>query len=177
MAFATAGFGAATGPITATLIVSAVGEVGASYDASGNLVFTRATASTWTPSRFDTIIMDSGADPLGPLLTGPFAVAGADCGMFVSASAGGVVYAASTQGLPANFGPGRGKWTQAEVARLRVTCRPRVTVGAIATGVGASFSVNVALVVADVQISIRNHIEEKLDLMSIRIECRHSMSC
>ncbi len=169
MAFATAGFGATTGPITATLIRIGTGEVGASYDASGNLVVTRATASTYTPARFDAMRLVSGATPLAGLLTGAYDVTAADCGMFVSASAGGVVFAANTQGLPANFGPGRGKWALRDVARVRVEVRPRITVAAAATGVGTGIDVDVRLASADLTISLRCHLEEPIDAMDVII--------
>lgn len=169
-------FGAAINLVPFGIIFNAEGEVGAGYDANDNLQFQRASGSVYTPRRVDMLLIAGvvgGSPVLGAVTLGAFAGADVDCGTLVTAAPG-----LNEHGLPANFGPGRGKWPSS--LRLRVHQNDTAIVVADSGGQAPTNLASVQTTLGfvgpgDVSAFIRNlHIQE-LDTLFLRVECIHSI--
>lgn len=170
MAFA-GGFGAAAAQITAGNIELNTGEGGDSYDADGRLVVGRASGSLYTPARIDTIqVLSKGGNPLGAIVAGGPDPANVDTGELVSAVPG-----ANQHGLPANFGPGRGKWTERDLNRIRVWARPSYTKAVNNDTAGMMTETGAILVGGDVVIRVRNHDSVAVGPCVLIVELTHSV--
>ena len=77
-------------------------------------------------------------------------------------------------GIPVNFGPGRGNWTQADIQRLRAqVIRSRYDGGAI-TATGTAQVTQVTLNGSDIEILVRNMSERDADFIDVELDYRHS---
>lgn len=110
----------------------------------------------------------------GPVLdvmaVGGPSIANADTGGLATSAPG-----ANEHGIPANFGPGRGNWTQDDVERLRVTVQTWRSDGGLATDIGALQPTRVTLGAGDVLIEIRNMSLRAADGIVLELEYRHSI--
>lgn len=99
----------------------------------------------------------------------------ADNGLFTSAITGG--NSANATWLPANFGPGRGNWTVANVLRLKVYIRSSINTISATTHVGGPFITNVAPSASgtDVEISIKNASQVALEFLEVEFLFGHSV--
>jgi hypothetical protein len=156
-------FGASGSILPAAQMRAASGELGASINADGQLVLTRASGSTYVPETFDQFRIScgvAGTPPLAGVVIGLADPANADTGRLVSAAPG-----QDEHGLPTNFGPGRGKWTQADFERIRIVALPTLNVAAPATGVGSVTMVQGSVAAGDIELDVRNYFEQ--DLVSL----------
>lgn len=173
MAFA-GSFGAAAALIPFGIITNILGESSPGYDANGNITFTRASGQVYTPARVDTLIISGTTDqtpPLGLLTVGFPAIADADTGQLTTAVAG-----VNQHGLPANFGPGRGKWGGVNVTglnRIRVSAVAILDVGVAADGAGSVQSHPIQSG-TDATVTVRSYFGEVVDSLVLTVECIHS---
>lgn len=164
--------------IPANLIVNIKGEIGDSYDALDNIRFLSASGQLYTPDRVDTLFIQIGTDPaapqpepLGALLAGNANSANADSGALVTA-----VAAANQNGLPRNFGPGRGNWNgPTGQLRLRATTAETLNVTVPAAGVGSVVSNAGPAPFGNAAAVIRNFHGEALSTLLLTVECVHSV--
>ena len=173
MAFA-GNFGASGALIPFGICFNLSAEQGAAYDPvlTSQLRFERASTSTYTPTSINTLILDGGAAALGAAVAGAASEANADCGLLVSD-----VPAANQNGLPANFGPGRGNWTPADALRIRVSFRESCTVvaGPPVTGPGSVVVDSLGVVGGNISILIRNQNAVALTNLNVIVEYLHSI--
>lgn len=156
------------------------GEAADSYDADSKVVFARATGSKYTPARVDTLVVRMGLDeatpPLAETQTGAPSAALSDAGAFVTSAPG-----ADQHGLPANFGPGRGKWGAGDASRIRVHIDPVYDAPAAGEttdptdAVGHLTDVSVTIAFGDILILVRNMNKTELFAAQIVIEYTHSI--
>lgn len=123
-----AGIGAAGGLVDAAAVRSAIPEAAAAaIDADGVLTVLNASGQKLfggPGQRFGELAIVGAA--LDAYVDGSVGGTAADTGVLTTAAPG-----ATAQGLPVNFGPGRGQWTEADVARVRVEAVIRGFGGAI----------------------------------------------
>lgn len=172
MTFDAASFGAAGNLVPFGLISNIIGEQAVGYDASGNLIFQRASGSTYTPERVDTLVINAGDGVLGALLAGPPVAANDDVGTLTTADPTGSL---TNHGLAANFGPGRGNWTSEYAFRLRGSAsifQMAVAVPATAAGSVQSFTVVGG---GNAEILFRNFSAEDAATLRLVVECVHTV--
>lgn len=171
MAFA-GSFGAAEALIPFGMITNILGETSPGYDANGNIMFTRASGQVYTPPRVDTLIITATTGqtaPLGITTVGLPSIVDADTGRLTSAAPG-----ANEHGLPANFGPGRGKWANVTGAnRLRASVDAVLDVAVVADSAGSVQAVSL-LLGADCSVTARSYFGEVIDSFIMTVECIHS---
>lgn len=168
-------FGASGALIPATIITNIKGEPGVSYDAAGRIAFQSASGAIYTPDRVDTLFLKGAVDqaipPLAALVAGPALIANADTGQLVTAAP-----AANQHGLPTNFGPGRGKWDgPTGQARINVEPSEELTVVNPALGAGSVVAVSASVGGIDAASTVRNFHGEALNVLTLRVECIHSI--
>ena len=177
MAFAGT-FGASAAMVPFGIIENARGEVGAGYDSDSRLKFARASGSLYTPARVDTLIIRAEASggefstpPLDAIVAGLPSQANADTGALVSA-----IPIADQHGLPVNFGPGRGKWTERDLNRLRVFSVPLYIAPVVPGDArGHASKTTISLVAGNIVILVRNHDGTELANLQLAVELTHSM--
>jgi len=155
MAFGTC-IGAAAGLVQAASITHPAGQyadqVNGAAAAAGP--FWQATEVEGRGQLMGIIITGDGVgtDLLAVRAGAAFDITAADTGALVTDEA-----AANQHGLPANFGPGRGHWTEADVARLNVQVPDpaNVAVGAATTLYAVTWQAR--LVGNDVEVFIHNN--------------------
>lgn len=175
--------GASGNLIPANLLYNIKGEQGASYDADGRLAFTTADGVVYTPERVDTLVLPIGATevagPLKGLVAGSADPANGDTGALTTAAP-----VVNQNGLPTNFGPGRGKWNSIgpasgpfSVPRLRVAYETDVVAPAQGfTGQGSVMTTETkSLLGGDVESITRNFFGQDLSNLVLIIECLHSI--
>jgi|GEM_PF-2593408 len=173
MAFA-GSIGPSAALIPFALIKNSQGEQAASYDAAGRIAFTRAGGQVYTPDRVDTLFIAIATDqtpPLGITVTGLPLGASADTGLLVTG-----VPAANENGLPTNFGPGRGRWDgPTGQSRLRVTAEAIVDVTVVANAAGALAVSTGPVSAGNARAGVRNYSGEVVDSILLIVECLHSV--
>jgi len=112
----------------------------------------------------------AGDELLGPLVAGSPATANADTGAIVTG-----VPTATQHGIPTNFGPGRGNWTQDDLLRTRVYIQRVLSSPSVALGPGTVSIAGRNLVGNDLVIQIRNNSATPLLALVLDIEWRHSI--
>jgi len=106
------------------IIKNILGEQASGYTPDGKIKFMTPSGREYTPDRIDTLVIlgfaVQGNPPLAAVVPGNPSTANADTGILVTAAPSAPL---SQHGLPANFGPGRGKWADVtgRFPRLRVT--------------------------------------------------------
>ena len=175
MAFAGT-FGGAAKLVPPDLIFSAKFGVGTSYDADGNLQFTTPGATLVTPDRVDELLISGAGDILAALINNSDDGSAADTGVLVTAAAG-----ANQHGLPANFGLGRGKWVNADNAKLPSSINVQLdfqqsinTVQGV-TNVGGPYVRALVQAGGDLTIAIKNMSEVILASSAMRLTLRHTI--
>lgn len=96
--------------------------------------------------------------------------ANGDTGSLVTAAPG-----VNQHGIPANFGPGRGNWTQNDLERLRVHIQAGFYSTAAITNVGGPLVASRVLAAGDITILVRNMSQIVLVGLVIDLEWRHSV--
>jgi len=182
--------GAAGALIPFALIYNIKGEQGAGYDANGRLKFTTADGVVYTPERVDTLLIGlqstEASNPLDAVIAGGDDITHADCGELVTSAP-----AANQNGLPTNFGPGRGNWnlfTTAggpfSITRVRVDYEPKITAALPSqappntggVGQGSVMTTDIEPIgSADVGVITRNFFGVNLDKLVMTVECLHSI--
>lgn len=171
-------FGGTIGPsgalIPANIIFNIKGELGHSYDADGRIRFQDASGNIYTPERVDTlfvqIAIDQAVPPLGALLVGNENPANADTGVLVTAAP-----AANQNGLPVNFGPGRGRWA-GPTGQQRIRCEASETLNVVAVAAGAgSVVARSGAGPTDALVTVRNFHGEQLSQLTLRVSVEHSV--
>lgn len=172
MAFA-GNFGASGALVPFAICSNLSAEQGSAYGVVGDdtLQFERASGSDYTPAQINTLLLDGGA-ALGAVVAGAASAANADVGVLVSSAP-----AANQHGLPANFGPGQGNWTQASANRVRVSFREQSTAvaGPPVLGPGSAVVADVLFAAGDIAISIRNQNAVALNELTVIVEFLHSI--
>jgi hypothetical protein len=169
MAFA-GDYGAAANLIPFALISSKQYGVASGYDADDNLQFTTPGGTTVTPESVQDLVISAGNDVLAALLNNTDDGSAVDSGALVSAAA-----IANEHGLPANFGPGRGNWTQLDLINLNVESREEINTVAAITNTGGPVVRAITLAGSNVGISIKNMSEVVLASQTLRIRLDHSI--
>ena len=174
MAFA-GDFLAAANLVPFGLIASRQHGAASSYDANGNIQFTTAGGTVFTPGRVDDLLITGASDILLALADDTNDGSAADTGVLVTAAAG-----ANQHGLPANFGPGRGGWAGAGTnSRDRLICEIRQAHNDVAaiTNAGAPVVRICGDTIANGQTSIviKNMSEVELESAQLRIRLDHSI--
>lgn len=108
--------------------------------------------------------------PLAAMVLGLADPANADTGALVTAAP-----AANQHGIPANFGPGRGNWTQNDLERLRVHIQGEFFLAGALTDVGTVSIATRTLVGSDLVILVRNMNPSDALGITIDLEWRHSV--
>jgi hypothetical protein len=183
MAFA-GNFGAAASmlPTDSGIVQSNKGENLVNYVTAAPQVdfggFATSANSYRVPAKVCTLILSGDRDGEVPLLgameAGPASGVNADTGLLVTAPPG-----ADEHGLPANFGPGRGKWTARDVNRVRVSFAQDRSVSEDPSAdemLGACWA-SVALTDdgTNIVITVRNRMLAELEKTKIVVEYVHSI--
>jgi len=170
-------FGAAAALVPFGMIISPKWGLGTSYDANGNIQFTTPGGTLVTPDRVDNLLLVGITDPLLALADDTDDGSAADTGVLTTAAP----IAGNAHHLPANFGIGRGAWTNAVNSGLPSFLHFEVsfatannTVAAV-TNAGGPYVRTLAQAAGDVTVAIKNMSEVTLNFSTIVVRLRHSI--
>jgi hypothetical protein len=150
----------AISPVEGATVTGIAGGSVRFLDANGRLV-----AGGSEPVR--SVVLEISGGALAAYVAGPSDGTAADVGRLMSA-----VPAGGAQGLPVNFGPGRGKWADGDLYRLSVEILSQshfpLTAG------GGFVVVSSAVAAGDLVITFRNFSSVPLSACTVRLRYDHS---
>jgi hypothetical protein len=164
-------FGAAGAMVPAGNMYSRQYGVSVSYDADDNLQFTTLGGTVVTPERVNDLFVVGGGGILLPLIDNDDSGAGADTGVLLTSSP----LATNFHGLPANFGPGRGNWTENDRRSMDIEIVEAINTVAAITNVGGPVVRTRAVTLGDFNVTFKNMSEVALADALFRIRLDHTI--